>query len=570
MNRSWFLGIPRGIHNPAYTASVSQQHRLPSVTTHKDYDVTERMNELLHGTDREQAIYNLQRCVVQHNSTEFGGGSPDLGGIGVCFSFSASRRTHWRFLQVLLSLTTLCIASTVGCWVVIALSVLCDYSKSFKSKLKGKGPEWIVNRILLRINDACTTSLSEVLDTVLFLSVTVLIASTMWWFRANTTNDTVSGSNDAGRFLYNGILMVYTMIITICPCLAIIHTPYLWKNVRRRKFRLTVITSTVVMARIIFVDCYKIFHTLSVDIDPKVEDWITWPVINDQLGCSGAFLFDLLSLERESAMLLASWIMCAGALAITIFIQWDENYFNLIKTMRKSSNVFVYISRSILGRESLRASGAAISEADNTESRRPSRTVNPSVSHSEGTGRPGENLNSLSPTADLESQPPIPDVGSRGSNRGSENIASETRNIEAQPSTHKDYSIFNILCQILYGFIYIAIQALPVYYLWRIRWIRAHFRAMMQPPHVPGSVYPPSEDLENVLTIESKDWDSDEWSFRQILTLSLWCPALLEILYIMICMQICFFVPIERPCWCSRQPDQKRDSRANCLFRGKH
>jgi hypothetical protein len=150
------------------------------------------------------------------------------------------------------------------------------------------------------------------------------------------------------------------------------------------------------------------------------------------------------------------------------------------------------------------------SEADNTESRQPSRTANPSADL--------ESQRQRSRTPDL----PITDVENRGSNRGSENIASETSN--------------NILYKILYGFIYIAIHALPCYCLWRIRWIRAHFRAMMQPPGVPGSVYQPSEDFKHVLTYESKDWDSDEWSFGQNLTLSLWCPALLEMLYIIICM----------------------------------
>jgi hypothetical protein len=64
--------------------------------------------------------------------------------------------------------------------VVIAVSVLCGESKSYESKVKKEGTKWIVNRILLRINDACITSLSAVLDTVLFLSVTILIASTVW------------------------------------------------------------------------------------------------------------------------------------------------------------------------------------------------------------------------------------------------------------------------------------------------------------------------------------------------------------------------------------------------------
>jgi hypothetical protein len=114
------------------------------------------------------------------------------------------------------------------------------------------------------------------------------------------------------------------------------------------------------MAGIILVDCYKILHTLLVDIGRKHDDKIIWPVINDELGCSEAFLFDLLSLERESEMLLASWIICAGALVITIIVQWDKNYHDLMDTMGKSSNVFVYISRSILGRESRRGSDAVI------------------------------------------------------------------------------------------------------------------------------------------------------------------------------------------------------------------
>lgn len=44
---------------------------------------TDRIFDWTYGTDTEKAFYRFQECITKHNDTGFGGGNPDLGGIGV-------------------------------------------------------------------------------------------------------------------------------------------------------------------------------------------------------------------------------------------------------------------------------------------------------------------------------------------------------------------------------------------------------------------------------------------------------------------------------------------------------
>jgi hypothetical protein len=94
---------------------------------------------------------------------------------------------------------------------------------------------------------------------------------------------------------------------------------------------------------------------------------------------------------------------------------------------------------------------------------------------------------------------------------------------------------FNILWTI-YFFIYIWNQALPLYLLLRVRWMRRHVHNILQYPE-PARIYVPAfnnQKYEDVLKAESEKWDNDNWSFGQVLTLSLWFPALLEMIYVLI------------------------------------
>lgn len=91
--------------------------------------------------------------------------------------------------------------------------------------------------------------------------------------------------------------------------------------------------------------------------------------------------------------------------------------------------------------------------------------------------------------------------------------------------------------RIFYVTNYIYIQAQPFFHLWRIYWIRHHVRSLLQPPTQFNTLYPPFGDDEKVATElerELDNWDADKWSFGQILTLSLWCPVLMDFVYILI------------------------------------
>ncbi|CCX09260.1 Protein of unknown function [Pyronema omphalodes CBS 100304] len=66
----------------------------------------------------KRAIYDFQECVAKYNSVGFGGGNPDLGGIGA-----------------FVSMTILCIAGTVGCWTVLVISFILNHRR-YKIHLK--------------------------------------------------------------------------------------------------------------------------------------------------------------------------------------------------------------------------------------------------------------------------------------------------------------------------------------------------------------------------------------------------------------------------------------------------
>jgi hypothetical protein len=77
-------------------------------------------------------------------------------------------------------------------------------------------------------------------------------------------------------------------------------------------------------------------------------------------------------------------------------------------------------------------------------------------------------------------------------------------------------------------------QALPLYLLWRIYWLREHVRNILQPPPPSSIVYPAFANATKLLEEEKANWDLDNWTFGQILAMSLWFPALQEAAYILV------------------------------------
>jgi hypothetical protein len=95
-----------------------------------------------------------------------------------------------------------------------------------------------------------------------------------------------------------------------------------------------------------------------------------------------------------------------------------------------------------------------------------------------------------------------------------------------------------------------------MYLLWRVEWIRAHGRTSLLIPEMSLVVYPPLLDqlnstntpkdyfinadgnptptLRRTLMKDQQAWGNDTWSFGQILSLSIWLPAVIELVYILV------------------------------------
>lgn len=87
---------------------------------------------------------------------------------------------------------------------------------------------------------------------------------------------------------------------------------------------------------------------------------------------------------------------------------------------------------------------------------------------------------------------------------------------------------------ILNNMVYIGNQFLPLYLLWRIRWIRLHVRTIIKAPETGAVMFQGVEGYKDAFKQEERSWDNDDWNFGQLLALSLWFPALLELVYILI------------------------------------
>jgi hypothetical protein len=285
----------------------------------------------------------------------------------------------------------------------------------------------------------------------------------MIW-RYSTDMEIVEALSDAeylGGFLYNNNPTSLYDGHYNTPLFIGINTPYLWKNVRRRGFRLFAITAIVCMGGILSVEFFQKSQMGFREVTYE-EFW-------EEYGCVPAFLLYIIPFVMESKLIFSIWVLCACALFMTIILQWDMNWAAFMDFFRQT-------------RFHLKPS--------------------------------------TDPLSKTEAQP----------------TAEQTEAQPALPKSIKSYitSIVVILFKIIYGIVYITIQALPLYHLWRIRWLRRHVRSIIQPPTPETTLYAPFANYTEVLAAEAKNWDNDDWSFGQILTLSLWFPALLEMLYILI------------------------------------
>ncbi|KAI5792127.1 hypothetical protein FPQ18DRAFT_305426 [Pyronema domesticum] len=115
---------------------------------------SDRLFEWPIGVDVQLAIKNFQKCVANTQVTEFGGSSPDIGGIGV-----------------IISLTVIFGSCTIGSLIVMALGFILNGKDHDDSRTR---------RALKRIFIAISHPLIFFLDTALFISITMAIAAVTW------------------------------------------------------------------------------------------------------------------------------------------------------------------------------------------------------------------------------------------------------------------------------------------------------------------------------------------------------------------------------------------------------
>jgi hypothetical protein len=297
------------------------------------------------------------------------------------------------------------------------------------------------------MNESFMSALKNFLDSALYLSLTVQIATLVWTQRFNPADY----EGRIGGFIYDLILLMYTPIITICPVLTLINSPFLRKKIRRRHFRLLLATASTGYAlyfNITATDTYKQFA----------------PLIYNQgeiYGCMPEFLVSILPAKVEAKLLHTSWAMCMVALIFTFVLEWEKDNF-----------------KSLLGLDSIKNRKAAAQAKK-----------------------------------DGKDAPSKPD--------------------KIRPPSHSPRRLLALrVIWGLYFFVWAWNQFLPLYLLWRIRWMRRNIRSAVYDylDHVEETGG--EKDRKDAAAVET--WDNDEWTFGQVLSMSLWFPALLEMFYSMI------------------------------------
>ncbi|KAI5820204.1 hypothetical protein BZA77DRAFT_301799 [Pyronema omphalodes] len=434
---------------------------------------SDRIFQWATGANSTQAIINFQKCVADRNQTDFGGSNADLGGIGV-----------------ITSLTFLCAGCTIGSIFVIALGYTFAHPK-----YKSRPPGSLLNRFLTRIYDAAASPLVTFLDAALFLALTMQIAAIIWSAkidRAGYISDEAGrqaaidgfGKGSGGR-VYSIYILLYTSVITTCPALTLISTPYLWDGLKRRGYRLFVMTVLMLIGGIVNLLWTEIAGQLSAYDLPHA-------------GCVSIFLFEVIPGQTEKNVLRSAWVLCFTALILIIIIQAKKNCPRPILRWYRAMRGFLR------------------------------KRVWPSFGHFfKAIGRFFvHQFRKLFKRPALDEQPI--DATVSGNHDDVEVEGPRSQNY------HRKRRIARKLIIVLYALIYVAMQALPLYLLWRIYWLREHVRNILQPPPPSGIIYPAFANATKLLEEEKANWDLDNWTFGQILAMSLWFPALLEAAYILI------------------------------------
>lgn len=362
-------------------------------------------------------------------------------------------------------------------------------------RYKSRPPGSLLNRFLTRIYDAATSPLVTFLDAALFLAFTMQIAAIIWSAkldRAAYISDEAArqvaidgfGKGPGGR-VYSIYILLYTSIITTCPALTLISTPYLWDGLKRRGYRLFIMTVLMLIGGIVNLLWTEVAGQLS-----------TYDLPN--AGCMSKFLFEVIPGQQEQHVLRSAWVLCFTALITIIIIQAKENCPRpILRWYRAMSGFFHRRIWPAFGRF-FRAIGRFFARQFRTLFKRPAPKEQPT------------------------------DATIPANHDDTEVDVSQPKNY------HRKRRIVRKLILILYTFIYIAMQALPLYLLWRIYWLREHVRNILQPPPPSGIVYPAFANATKLLEEEKANWDLDNWTFGQILAMSLWFPALLEAAYILV------------------------------------
>jgi hypothetical protein len=285
----------------------------------------------------------------------------------------------------------------------------------------------------------------------------------------------VFGKGLGGAF-FTLYLLLYTSVISACPTLTLISTPYLWRDIKCRGFRLLLVTIFMLIAGI--VTSHRTNTLSKVYEDSEID--------REGFPCVLMFLLDIIPGRTEKIVLKSAWAVCFMGLIGTMIIQGKGNWPTFTRLHGARIN---YLGRNIRPafRRLFGASGLRFF------------------------CRPRENepmFTVVNP--DAEAQTPKAKI------------------------THRFRRLLRLFFLTIYDLIYIAIQILPLYLLWRIYWLRRHVRSILQPPTPSQILYPAFANATKLLEDEKDNWDLDNWSFGQILAMSLCFPALLEAVYILV------------------------------------
>lgn len=105
--------------------------------------------------------------------------------------------------------------------------------------------------ILLRHIDDLAITLRSFLDSGLYLGLTVQIATIIYYYVETLVAgfSLMSITELPGGHFYNLLLMSHMSFITLCPILTLMSTPYFRRKIRRRGFRLLLVTAIMAGAQ---------------------------------------------------------------------------------------------------------------------------------------------------------------------------------------------------------------------------------------------------------------------------------------------------------------------------------